>query len=129
MGELSKFREDIVETLELAGIKAVGYNEKKRIIPPCAIVTPDEPYLRFPTTTQRMRQTNVGIAIIVIGSNRGTDQQKTHELDDMIEKVHAVLSPYLDIATVSAPGKVKVEGKDYIGSVFLTEYQITLEGE
>ncbi len=128
MGELKKARKDIVETLELAGIKAIQYNEK-RIIPPVAIVVPDEVYLRFPTTAgMKMRQTNIGIAIVVIASH-GTGTAQTDELDDMIETVYVALNKYLDITAVTAPGKVKHDGKEYFGSVFTTEYQIKLEGE
>lgn len=127
MGELRKARVDFVESLEQNGIKAVHYNEEN-IIPPVAIVLPDELYITFPQNVQKMRQTNVGIAIVVI-SSRGTGNAQADELDDMIEKVHAIINPYCQIESVSSPARMKVQNKEHLGAVFQIQHQITLEGE
>lgn len=128
MGNLKTARKDILETLEQAGIKAIAY-DADTIIPPVAIVVPDDQYILPPARNQRMKQWNIGISILLIAS-KGTANRNADELDDLIEKTVLVLANYdsIDIAGVTGPGKVRVKGSDYLGSIVSVQHQLILEG-
>lgn len=128
MGSLSNGRNDIKETLEEVGIKAVAY-DTENILPPCAIVVPDGNYINLPTISQRMNQWNVGISILLIAS-RGTDKRNADELDDLIEKTVLCLNDKkgIDIDAVSAPQLLQLKKNDYFGSIVSVHHQIKLEG-
>ena len=126
MGLLSTARQDIKETLELNGIKAVGYNEDN-ILAPVAIIVPDEMYILPPANKQKMNQLNVGISVLVVAS-RGLKDKHADELDDLIEKVVLLLDEFMDIDYVTGPGKVSIKSQDHLGAVIHVQYQIKIGG-
>lgn len=129
MGSLSQARQDIKESLEEIGIKAVAYDLTENLIPPVALVVPDENYINLPAVSQRMNQWNVGISILLIAS-RGTDKRNADELDDLIENTILMLNDKkgIDIESVSSPGQLQLKKNDYFGSIVSVHYQIKLDG-
>lgn len=124
MGQLTQMRKDLEETLNLEGIKTVSYDTKD-VLPPVAIVVPDDPYIIPPARNQRMKQWNVSLTILLIAS-RGSETENADELDDLIEKTYKVLSSYpdsIDINGVSAPAQIKIKGNNHFASVVNIEYQ------
>ncbi|AOZ63671.1 hypothetical protein SEA_WEASELS2_82 [Rhodococcus phage Weasels2] len=128
VGRLREARKLIKEALEDSGIKAVDYNESN-IIPPVAIIVPNEEYILQPGKTQKLNEEmNVGLSILLVAS-RGLEPKNGDELDDLIQTAYVILGKFLDIDTASGPGQVSIKNNKYLGSVMQVQYQIKLGGE
>lgn len=126
MNTLSELRKDIATVLDEAGIRAIDFNSTK-IVPPVAVVIPDEQYLTV-RTGDRFGSYNVAIQVLLLGP-KAVEKVAAEEMDKLILKAVASLDEEFDVVNVSAPGEASLNGVNYFGSIINIEIQITLGKE
>lgn len=117
---LTDERTTIAGILDDAGLRSAEY-VGVTLAPPCAAVVPHQPYVRAGTPTDRVPFGHfiVGIDVLLLAS-REASKTAAASIDQQIETALAALADY-DIAQVSQPGVVTLNGAKFIGAVINLE--------
>lgn len=123
---LTSLREEIVDVLTEAGIKASEYVQEN-IVPPVAVVIPATPYITLPEGKNPFGEYNVNMQILLI-AGKGTNKTAANKIDSMIVDVLDALEDW-DITEVTAPQEVRLKGTPFMGAVVTLEQNTKLEKE
>lgn len=127
LSTLTGLREEIVDAINAAGIKAIHY-VGENIVPPVAIVVPNEPYVSAPVGENTFRKPfSVSLQVLLIGP-KATNKGIAERMDQMIETVLDALEDW-DITEVTAPGETSIKGVVYGGAVVTLVQNISLDKE
>lgn len=124
MNTLELLRQDLVETLNAAGLRGLA-QIKGRFEPPVAFVIPAAPYL---TQGPQFGHFTVSFTAVLVAPTRASEITTT-ELDQMI--VDAVIaltnSAKWQVGDVSDPASLSLAGGEYLGALIGVSTSTVLE--
>ena len=112
MVTLESVRAGVADALKGAGLHALDYVAEK-ISPPAVLVVPGDPYLTREGAP--FGHALVNLNVLVIGP-KGTAQAQADALDDLVVRAWRVLDEEYDVAEISAPGQVNLNGSSFLGA-------------
>jgi hypothetical protein len=125
MSVLADMREQAVDALIQAGIKAVEY-VPDNVAPPLALVVPADPQITMSEEASSFAYPYQYHLSVVLLAGKGTNKSAQNKIDSMVESALEALEDW-DINEVSAPMEMLVKGTPFAGVVISLKQDTNLK--
>lgn len=123
MSALSDKRAEIRDALIAANLSAFSALPES-VVAPLVFVTGADPYVTLDGATFRTVIVHHQISVV---ASPGINEQTADELDDLLERVVAVITPLVGDFEVDRPAQISLGGQEHPAVAITTQTEIRLE--